>query len=210
MRGIKESDYGKILELDSRVYPTDWPVTGDVLASWYQRNPEFGMMYEDGVCIAIPLNRQGWEQLIGGVVEEYELGGSAVFDGQRDQELGIHVYHLEKFGRGKGFYREVLADLGKLVGNLRTENSNLRVIGFSGLCVTSAGCGLFANKLNCREREYVSSEHVLKKDGKIVLVETESQRDLADKLKEGFAYSTRCKMLSTMPGEVSVVWEYLE
>jgi hypothetical protein len=71
------------------------------------------------------------------------------------------------------------------------------------------GIGLFFNKLNCREQAFVTTEHILEKDGKIALVEISSQDELAKKLSKGFVYLNRCKMLVTYPGEPSLVWDYI-
>lgn len=207
-RAIKESDYAKLLELDKKVYPTDNPVTPEILDKWYQRNPEFGMIFEkngslEGMLIAIPLNKSGWERLISGDLQEADLDSETIFDGSRDNEIGIHVYHIEKFGTDKKFYEKSLSSLYDLV-------KDFDVVGFSGLCVTSQGIGLFYNKFNCRERDFINSEHILSKEGKLEIFDTKSKEELLNKLDGGYDYLNRCKMLVVYPNEPSLVWKFLK
>ena len=70
-RAVERKDYPLILKLDRRAYPADSPVTSKILDKWYAKNPEFGLVYEKdkaicGICIAVPLNRFGWDKLING------------------------------------------------------------------------------------------------------------------------------------------------
>lgn len=112
-RPIIQRDYPKLLELDRKVYPTNNPVTPKVLDKWFQNNPEFGMIFENskglyGMCIAIPLNKRGWNNLVSGKLAEADLDSKTIFDNSRDQELGVHIFHLEKFGNSSKFYLESL------------------------------------------------------------------------------------------------------
>jgi len=214
-RTISKEDYSKLLELDKKVYPTDDPVTPEILDQWFRNNPEFGMIFEEngeisGMCIVIPLNKNGWNKLISGELLESDLNEDTIFDNNRDSELGIHVYHIEKFGDSKKkFYEESLTGLNELIKSLKQSNSLLKVIGFSGLCVTAQGIGLFYNKLNCRERDFINSEHILVKGGKLEIFDSDSQEELESKLNQDYEYINRCKMLVTYPGELSPVWKFL-
>jgi hypothetical protein len=214
-RRINKQDYNKLLELDKKVYPTDNPVTPKILDSWFQNNPEFGMIFEEagkmkGICIAIPLN-ENWIDLISGNLTEADLDKSTIFDNQRDSLLGIHIYHIEKFENcDSSLYKESLIELNKIIKNLKKENSGLEIIGFSGLCVTKQGINLFYNKLNCRERDFISSEHILTRNNKLEIFNSSSQNELEKKLSENYEYINRCKMLITYPNEQSIVWNYLK
>lgn len=213
IRSIEEKDYDFLLELDKKVYPTDSPVTPEILNEWYQRNNEFGILFEEneiqGMCIVIPLNKNGWERLTKGELLESELSSETIFDNSRDKEIGLHIYHIEKFTDKKRFYQNCLAELNKRVCSLQETNKDLQIIGFSGLCVTSQGIGLFYNKFNCREREFINSEHILRKDDQLEIFDTESNSDLQNKLEAGYEYLNRCKMLVLYPSEPSIVWRYL-
>lgn len=215
-RAINEKDYKKLLELDKKVYPTDNPVTPEILNNWYAKNPEFGLIVEngkgklEGMCITIPLNKKGWKKLTKGKLAEADLNSKTIFDNSKDEEIGLHIYHIEKFSNNKNFYEDALIGLNLVITNLRKTNPKLKIKGFSGLCVTSAGIGLFYNKFNCQERKFINSENMISKNGKLEIFDTKSKEELSNKLKEGYEYINRCKMLVLYPNEPSPVWEYLK
>lgn len=215
-RPITKEDYSKLLELDKKVYPTNNPVTPNILDNWYAKNPEFGMIFEndkgklEGMCITIPLNKKGWKKLTKGKLAEADLNSKTIFDNSKDDEVGLHIYHIEKFPKEKEFYKEALKGLNSIIGNLRKTNPKLKIAGFSGLCVTSAGIGLFYNKFNCRERKFINSEHMISKKGKLEIFDTKSKEELFNKIKEGYNYINRCKMLILKSDEPSIVWNYLK
>ena len=212
---IKERDYRKILELDKKVYPTDSPVTQEIIGQWYQNNPEFGIMFEEkneikAMCVAIPLNKSGWNDLTKGKLPESGLNSKTIFNNSRDKEIGIHVYHLEKLdSKIKELYKISLKEIKKIIDKLRKNNPSLKIIGFSGLAVTSAGINLLYNKLNCRERNFLNDEHIMRKSNKLEIIKTNSKEDIIEKVKEGYYYLNRCKMLVLYQNEPSIVWNYL-
>lgn len=211
LRPIKKSDYKLLLELDKKVYPTDSPVTAKILNKWYKNNSDFCLIYEEngkimGVCLAILLNENGWKRLINGKLNESDLDEKTLFNNNRDSKLGLHIYHIEKLdNKIKGFYKICLQDLSKLIKYLQRINGKLRVIGFSGLCVTPEGISLFEDKLKCKEREFVSNENIIIKGDKRKII-------IGDKsdfiIPKGYCYLNKCKMLVSYPGEESVVWGY--
>lgn len=215
-RILTEKDYELILEMDKKVYPTSSPVTKEIIKSWYIKNPEFGVVFEEnnkiaGVLIAIPLNKQSWKKLINGTLKESEMSKKTIFDNSQDRELGIHIYHIEKLDTNlKEFYKISLNYLASLLDNLKKKNNNLKLIGFSGLCVTSEGINLFEKKFKCKERDFVVQEHILEKDGKRIVLETNSKEVIQNKIDEGYNFITKCKMLVLYPEEKSIVWDYLQ
>jgi hypothetical protein len=215
-RPLSKKEYSLLLEADKKVYPTSNPVTPKILDEWFQNNPEFGIVFEEnkkvqGILVIIPLNKKGWNKLISGELAEADLNKETIFDNNKDKEIGLHCYHIEKFDKSvPNFYKESLDALEKIVKALRKSNPSLKVCGFSALCVTSEGIGLFHNKLNCRERDFINSENILKKEDKIEIFNTSSQKELDKKLEEGYEYVNRCKMLVTYPEEVSIAWKYLK
>lgn len=215
-RTLTRKDYELILEMDKKVYPTSSPVTKEIIKSWYINNPEFGAIFEEnkeivGVLIAIPLNKQSWKKLINGELKESEMNKKTIFNNSQDKELGIHIYHIEKLDGGiKEFYKTSLKYLASLLDNLKKKNSNLKVIGFSGLCVTNKGTHLFEKKFNCKERDFVIQEHIFQKNEQRIVLETNSKEIIQNKINEGFGYLTKCKMLVLYPEEKSIVWRYLK
>ena len=214
VRQVERQDYKPVLEMDRKVYPTNSPATSKIMSLWYKKNPEFGLIYTKnnktvGICIAIPLNYYGWKELINGRLNESDIDENFIFDNSKDNELGIHIYHIEKLESSiKEFHKIVLEDLSKAVRKLKEENKKLKVIGLSALCVTKEGINLF-EKLGFREHEYLSSEHILEKNGKRIVIEADSQKILDSKIKEGYTYLNRCKMEVVYSSEKSIIWGYL-
>lgn len=215
VRAITKKDFRLILQQDKRVYPTDSPVTEDILKSWYTKNPEFGMIYEDekknvvGNCVIIPLNGTSWEKLISGKLGESEMSSKTIFDNSKDKEIGIHIYHIEKIDKKvQDFHKIVLSDIKRIIKDLRIRNHKLKVVGLSGLCVTAEGIGLFENKFNCKERNYICEEHIMKRGTEIALAK--NLEEVKEKKKKEFKIVNRCKMLVLYPNEKSLVWDYLK
>ncbi len=190
-------------------------MTSEILSNWYKKNPEFGMIFEDdkgeleGVCISIPLNKNGWNKLINGKLSEADLNSKTLFDNSRDKEIGLHIYHIERLSDRNDFYKDSLNGLNDIIQDLRKINPSLKIIGFSGLCVTPSGIGLFYNKFNCRERKFVNQEHIFRKEGKLKIFNINSYSQFSNVLKEGYEYLNRCKMLVLYPDEFSLIWDYL-
>ena len=210
-RPIGKEDYPLLLKLDKKVYPTDSPVTKDMLSRWYAKYPEFGLVYEEngeiaGLCAAIPLSESGWTKLIEGKLSESDLDDETLCDISRDSEIGIHIYHIEKLDKSiKHFHEICLMDLARVMGMLKFNNKSLKVIGFSGLCTTKEGVGLFQNELKCRERAFISQEHILEKGGRKIIA---NASDVPQKLAEGYSLITRCQMLVAYPSEEGMLWDY--
>jgi len=92
---------------------------------------------------------------------------------------------------------------------LRIRNPKLKICGLSGLCVSSSGIDLFYKQFNCRERDYVHTEHILEKNGKLLCVD-ETKENLKSKLKSGCIYKNKCSMLVLFPNESSPVWKIIK
>ena len=217
LRPIDKSDYKRILSFDNRVYPTTDFVTPDDMKIWYTNNPEFGMVYElggrtVGACAFIPLKRSSWEKVINGKLTESGLGSKDIFDIRKDNEMALHNYHVEKLLLTESYYIRILSDLNKLIENLKKINPKLKIVGLSALGTTSLGLGLFQNRLNFQEKEYISTEHILLKDKKLFLFNEKDggQKKLSKKLKEGYSYYQRCKMIVLEPSDFSLVWSYIK
>lgn len=210
-RIIKKEDYPFLLTIDQKVYPTETPVTPTILDEWYKNNPEFGIIFEEnekitGVLMVIPLSKKGWSGLISGELTEADIKGEFVFNPKVDDSIGLHCYHIEKFTNGDDFYIEAYKILGDI---FRKVCPKAIILGVSGFAVTTAGISLAYNKLNFREREFISTEYMVSKNGKIEVVEDLTQEKLEGLLANGYVYHNRCKLLITYPGEMSLVWKYM-
>ncbi|MEM3369769.1 MAG: hypothetical protein QXE90_02860 [Candidatus Micrarchaeia archaeon] len=223
LRPIRKEDYQFVLELDKLIYPTDSLVTLEDVGRWYKYNPEFGMVYEEngsivGISVVIPLNSEGWKQITEGKISESGITDEMIFNPLKDKELGIYMYHIEKFEHNalapiREFYKTVIRDLAVIVNKLRSKHKKLKILGFAGLAVTKEGIILCEDKLGCKERSYICDEHVLKKEGKKYVVKADQmhlKQIIEPKIKDGYSYITRCKMLVTYPGEKSIIWEYIK
>jgi hypothetical protein len=228
-RSITKDDFPLLLALDKKVYPTNSPVTGSILNKWFKKNPEFGIIIENqsvsksnvlggnstisGVGIFVPLNLNGWKKLIAGELSESNLDDKTIFDVKRDNQLCIHCYHLEKLDSTiEGFNKLCFTELSQIIKRLKQKNPELKVQGLSALSVTPCGIGLFEQKLGFKEREFITTEHILKnnKSGNLIILDTKSKKDIAKKVSEGFTYILKCKMLVLYPKEKSLAWEYLK
>jgi hypothetical protein len=216
IRGIKPADYERLLEIDRKIYPTDSPVTKELLDMWYKNNPEFGIIFEKnnkmlGMCISIPLTLKAWNSLIRGKISESELNYQAIFNNAKDHFLAIHIYHIEKFDPEiKEFHKLSLKVLSDIIKRLKKKNKKLTIGGFSGLCATSKGIDLFYNKLNCMEGKYICQDHILTKGGKIKILNADSLKEISKFIDKGYSYNNRCKMLIAYPGDPSLVWKYFK
>jgi len=217
LRPINKSDYKRILGFDNRVYPTANSVTPATMKAWYTNNPEFGMVYElggrtVGVCAFIPLKRSSWEKVINGKLSESDLGSKDIFDIQKENEIALHNYHVEKLLLTENYYIRILSDLNKLIENLKKINPKLKIAGLSALGTTSLGLGLFQNRLNFQEKKYISTEHILLKGKKLSLFNEKDggQKGLSKKLQDGYIYYQRCKMIVLEPSDFSFVWSYIK
>ncbi|KAK4150619.1 hypothetical protein C8A00DRAFT_17896 [Chaetomidium leptoderma] len=101
-----------------------------------------------GVVMVLPLRRSHWEDLLAGRLKEPEIEPGRMFPGEREvEEVGLHVYHIERFeaqtgseSTGGGIAKKGFAEFA-LDEVVRRMQSRLewRVIGMSALTATSAG-----------------------------------------------------------------------
>ena len=215
LRSITNKDYDSILRMDKKVYPTDSPVTKEIISSWYINNPEFGMIYEEnnqtvGTCVVIPLNMAGWKGLINNNRKESEMNEETIFNNSRDNEIGIHFYHIEKIEPVMNiFYRKALKDLSGIINNLKEKNKKLKICGFSALAVSKEGIGLAERVANFKERDYKCPEHVFEKEGKLAVFDS-SNNNFKETANQDYNLVTRCKMLVLYPEEKSPIWKYFK
>jgi hypothetical protein len=97
---------------DQDMYPAPLPFAR--LRSWVDASPDFSMRLtnstniELGVIIALPLLRPYWDALLCGKVKETDVDPAVAFPSNSElgfveeeevvQEVGLHVFHVERFG----------------------------------------------------------------------------------------------------------------
>lgn len=226
---IDSGHYQAVIDADRAVYPTTTRgLTVPTLARWYGRYPDFGMLFsrsdrKDEIvawCIAVPLKCAAWQRLLRGELLESELDEGTLFDNTVDDELGIHIYHIEKslsypsdLPRFGIVALEGLADVLMRLRALRVpvDRPPLHVQGLSGLATSRAGVSLFANLYGCRERDaYICKEHLLRNPAsghQLEVHEAGSVTELRELILErGLEYVVRARMMAVMRSEPSLVW----
>ncbi|KAK4251599.1 hypothetical protein C7999DRAFT_27671 [Corynascus novoguineensis] len=108
-----------------------------------------------GVVIVLPLRRPFWEDLLRGRVKEWEIEPRNMFafpeqdsddrhgrNGKSEgEEVGLHVYHIEKFGmwfRGQGNKRFSELALEEVMTRVQVRRE-WKIVGMSALTATPAG-----------------------------------------------------------------------
>ncbi|OQS05626.1 hypothetical protein THRCLA_02278 [Thraustotheca clavata] len=150
-RPIEARDFDAIIASDKEMYPTDNPLTAQIMAKWFTHYPEFGMIYDGfGCCIIVPVTKSTWEAYIKQEIDESQLA-NGIFDGTStiDSKIGLHLYHIEK---SQAWTRQfdrmaniVLADIRTILYNINQRRATqlilkpLDVIGFSALAASDAG-----------------------------------------------------------------------
>ncbi|ETV75706.1 hypothetical protein H257_10088 [Aphanomyces astaci] len=148
-RAIEASDYDALIKKDIELYPTENPLTPSVLATWFRRHPEFGMMYDTfGCCIFVPLIPSTWNKFIRKEIDEANLV-DGIFDATTSStgELCLHMYHIEKSDKWTREFERmatvVLHDVCMLIHQLNRHHSPslspIRVVGCSALTASDAG-----------------------------------------------------------------------
>jgi len=223
-----------LIEFEHSIYPSaNSSDIERVVSSWYlpaqTQNPTLQLAHrlarvlyanDDnrllGYYMVLPLHESAYEDLLHGRLTELEIGPQhLVVDASKCSRIGLHVYHIEKFGKdklGTGFSTLMLRSIGQVL----REFSHIQVIGFSAYCVSASGIQLFMNTWNCYE--IVSSdknseaEHIFidkrTREVKVVSFSQAQSQSIYQKYAH-LQYMHRCKMLVTRPDQFSPVWPYL-
>jgi hypothetical protein len=212
------ADLEFISSCDRVVYPTAKPVEPTQMESWLRRCPDFGSLYfvdgDDrnvvGMTLSIPLNASGWEKLITGSLQESDIAAEHLFDPDKDTQLGVHLYHIEKRTSvfGTPFITFELHSLARAVDHLRAIQPKLTVLGFSGLAASLSGIDMLAGRLQMHEIGFCE-EHMFRKGEENRIVTAVSPEERARLEALGWVYSHRCRMLVTRAGEASPVWDVI-
>ncbi|KAH6640640.1 hypothetical protein F5144DRAFT_626785 [Chaetomium tenue] len=98
-----------------------------------------------GVVVVLPLRRRCWEDLLGGRVKEADVEPGRAFVGEGfgdgEEEVGLHVYHVERFEVGGGGAEKKRFCEFALEEVMRRAQARRgwKVVGMSALTATPAG-----------------------------------------------------------------------
>jgi hypothetical protein len=153
-RAITPSDLNAIIKSDVALYPTNSPLTPFILGQWFEKHPEFGTIYDNGLgcAIIVALVRSAWQKFVANEIEEAGLV-DGIFDAAKsaDGEIYLHLYHVEKSTSWSRDYPRmgivVLNDLQHILRDVAHKRQHvygflatpLKVMGFSALAVSEAG-----------------------------------------------------------------------
>lgn len=176
-----------------------------------------------GVCIVLPIYRSYWRELVDGRIHEWDVGPGMVWrprgggaesregeregkgegegEGEEEREVGLHVWHIERFphweehwGRFGGY---VWRDIQRLVSEHKAEG--LRVIGCSALAVTEDGVRLFGDGMGWGEAGEYRGQWVVARRGETRIVEKGVwEREGGE--EEGWEVVGNCVMFVKMGG----------
>jgi hypothetical protein len=215
LRSIREDDLDLVIAAESSVYPTPDPLTREILADWFfgeDSISEFGMIYEtDGeiaaFAIIMPYTEKSYQKLSSGTLNELETTSlDFVTQTGKFQFVGLHFYHIHKYKpSATDLWKTIFVDLVDIL-----QRNKLNAIAASALAVSSSGINLFYNTLNWKESDqYISNQHLMSKNGKLVIATIDAYSELEKLLKLGYEYKRRCKFLMSKRNEISPIWFYL-
>ncbi|KAI5806570.1 hypothetical protein DFH27DRAFT_349057 [Peziza echinospora] len=188
VRSLPPHQLPLLLSADASLYPS--PLTLSTLSSWVATCPDFALQYtlpqnirksqgsdvdQDevvGVCIVLPVLAQHWNELISGRLKEWDVGpemlwrpvsGSPAPDG-----IGLHVWHIERFGGWDGkawgkFGLLALRDIQRVLDKFGIGSQGSALVkGYSALAVTEDGRRLFMDQLQWKQEPAYDGQWVLK------------------------------------------------
>lgn len=216
-RAIEKKDFKLIIKAETDVYPTETPLTEDILSDWYlnsEKIKEFGMIYEDenqniiGFALILPYKLSSFQKVCNGKLTELDSKSEDFISKKSilsDPYVGLHVYHIHKYQKVNDFWKIVFQGLGKI-----QEKFKLFVFGVSSLAVSYSGINLFGNILNFYENtSFINEQHLMEKDGTLLLKDFSNFEKIAEMMKEGWKYKTRCKFLVCYSYQISPIWYFL-
>ena len=124
---------------DQDMYPAPLPYKR--LKSWVEASPDLCVGFEAtseagpvpvGAIITLPLLRRHWEDILVGKLKETDIE-PAMFARDGEAEVGLHVFHIERFDTGdpstriRSFARFALESIREVA-----EKKAWKVLGYSG------------------------------------------------------------------------------
>ncbi|KAK0704893.1 hypothetical protein B0H67DRAFT_674333 [Lasiosphaeris hirsuta] len=202
---------------DQDMYPAPLPYAR--LRSWVAACPELSISFQRpagggddvvGVIIALPLARAHWERLLSGELKEMDVDAASMFPGPGAEEVGVHVFHVERFrgeglpervgGQGEGAERPRFAELG--VDEIVTRAALVggwRVVGLSALTATDAGRKSF-ERMGFTPTGYKEMFTIPDQASQTLLDSTKAM-EVPNNGQETAEGSPKAQMVSIYPGE---------
>ena len=124
---------------DQDMYPA--PLTYERLKTWVEACPDLCVCFQAtseagpvpvGAIITLPLLRRHWEDILVGKLKETDIE-PAMFARDGEAEVGLHVFHIERFDTGdpstriRSFARFALESIREVA-----EKKAWKVLGYSG------------------------------------------------------------------------------
>ena len=146
-RECKRERVFEILNNDFSLYPTDSPVTREIIIEWLRYYPQCAATWQDkendeewANVVLVPLSEKGWQRILHSrPFRESDLYGDLLFRPQIDDKVAFHIYHVEKnrISAERSFRLHV--NLCQYVNDFLIPTVNVSVLGFSAYCVTNDG-----------------------------------------------------------------------
>jgi len=101
---ISEQVLKEIYASDQDMYPA--PLTFERLKSWVDACPALSICFQAthdgntipiGAVIVLPVAREYWEDLLVGKLKEIEIDPATMFAPEGEADVGLHVFHVERF-----------------------------------------------------------------------------------------------------------------
>ena len=137
---ISDEVLQRIFKSDQDMYPA--PLTYERLKGWVDGCPELCVCFRAcpggtdanlvGAIIVLPLLKRHWEDVLVGKLKETNIE-PAMFAGETDADVGLHIFHIERFDgempdpRLPRFAEFALNDIRKLI-----EKKAWNILGYSG------------------------------------------------------------------------------
>jgi len=132
---ISQDVLQRVYASDQGMYPApltlerlqSWVVSGhDLSSSWLDADLDSDKLI--GVIIVLPVLRPHWEDLLVGKIRETQLDPSVFPAAFGSHEVGLHIFHVERFGdRVRGFTELAMGEV-----MARAKHRKWQVVGLSG------------------------------------------------------------------------------
>lgn len=147
---VDEALTHEIYSSDQSIYPA--PLTYDRLKSWVDACPELTVAYQvpndeagknlslAGVVVILPIQANYWKDVLGGNLKETDiLPSHFVTNDQAEEEVGLHIFHIEKYEAWDSEIRKYTTQPSFAKFALQdarevAKGKEWKVIGYSGMC----------------------------------------------------------------------------
>jgi len=138
----------EIYASDQDMYPA--PLPYERLKGWIEASPDLSICFEAtpeeggdpvpvGAVIVFPLLKKYWDEILVGKLKEPNIDSATMFPSDAEAEVGLHVFHVERFdstnpsGRLRRFAEFALEDTREIV-----RRKGWKIVGYSGISNSTA------------------------------------------------------------------------